>query len=163
MRLSSFRLPALLGMPIAGLLWSLATLHAKFELVSSLDVPPIEAFLAISVGGLALTFALWVGFAAVGWAMVRAFGGQIRVLVLTTLISRAALPLWIGAPAAAYWLNGVSENRTLWAVLAVISAALFLQTLASLLADELNWHLSRAAASVGAVAVFLGCFAYLTI
>lgn len=150
-------------MPIAGLLWSLATLHAKYDVVSSLDVRPVEAFLAISVGGLALTFALWVGFAAVSWAMVRAFGGQVRLLMLTTLISRAALPLWIGAPAAAYWLHGTRGDGTLWAVLAILSGAVFLQTLASLLADELNWPLTRAMVTVGAVAVFLGCFAYLTI
>ncbi|WP_162497347.1 hypothetical protein [Roseovarius dicentrarchi] len=151
-----------MGMPIAGLLWSLATLYAKSDLVASLDVPPMQAFLAISVGGLALTFSLWVGFAAVGWAMVRAFGGRIRVLVLTTLISSAALPLWVGAPAAALWLNGAGQNALLWAVIALLSVALFLQTLASLLAAELSWPLTRAMTCVGAVAIFLGCFAYLS-
>jgi hypothetical protein len=162
-KLPSIRMPAMLGMPIAGLLWSLATLHAKSALVTSLDVHPIQAFFTIAVGGMALTLAMWVGFAAVCWAMIRGFGGRVPILALTTLISRAAPPLWISAVAAVSWLNGMVGNGLLPAIITLMGIALYLQTLARFLAVELAWSQTRAAASVGSVAVFLTCFVYLSL
>lgn len=153
----------MLGMPIAGLLWSLATLFAKADVVSSLSVTPSEAFFAIALGGMALTFAMWVGFAAVGWARIRAFGGSVPILVMTTLTSRAAPPLWIGAPAAAYWLNDPSQNGLILAIITLASLALFLQARANLLADALVSSRARAAAGIVSAAVFMGSFAYLSI
>ncbi len=162
-KLPSIQMPAMLGMPIAGLLWSLATLHVNSALVTSLDVHPMEAFFTIAVGGMALTLAIWVGFAAVCWAMIRGFGGRVPILSLTTLISRAAPPLWISAIAAVYWLNGMGGNGLFPAIAALVSIALFLQTLARILEVELVWSQTRAVASVGSVAVFLTCFVYLSL
>ena len=152
----------MLGMPIAGLLWSLATYYAKSDLVASLNVPPLQAFFAIALGGLATIFAMWVGFAAVAWAVIRAFGGSVPILIMTTLISRAAPPLWIAAPAAAYWVNAGTENTAMLALVTLAGLALFLVTLAQLIAAQLGWSQTRATISVFTVAVFLGSFAYLS-
>lgn len=152
-----------LGMPVAGLLWSLATLLARSEQVDALGIPKTEAFFYISLGGMAQTLLLWVGFTGVLWAMTRAFGGQIPLLRLMSLVSAASIPLWIGAPATAFWINGPASQSAIAATLAIMSMALFLHTLARGVVTGLNWPLVRALNAVLAASVFLASFAFLAL
>lgn len=163
MRAMPLYVPAPIGMPMAGLLWSLATLYAKADIVSSLDVGMTEAFLIVTFGGLALMLAIWVGFAAVAWAMLRALGGTIPLLGLVKMMSNAALPLWLGAPAAALWLDGGFQGSAALAVTALASVAIFTQMLAARIAADLSWSMPRAGAALGLTLIFLTSFVYLSI
>jgi uncharacterized protein (DUF486 family) len=162
MQMTSPRLPATFGMPVAGLLWSLATLYAEADLIGSLGVPKAEASLIVVSGGMALTFAIWIGFAAVTWAMIRALGGVVPLLALIMMSSGAALPLWIAAPAAAVWHHGTSADSLPMAMIALIGLALFAWLMTTAIAATLCWSVLRAAVTLGGVTLFLASFVYLS-
>lgn len=163
MRAPSLYLPALIGMPMAGLLWSLASLYAKSDLVASLDVGMAEAATTVTIGGLALMLALWVGFAAVTWAMVRALRGHLALIALVAMMSNAALPLWGAAPATALWLDGHLQGNAALAFVALTGVAIFLQMFAVRIAIALSWSMSRAAGALGLALLFVSSFVYLSI
>jgi len=130
-------------MPIAGLLWSLASFHIHYAEISALNVEPVEAFLIVALGGIAQTLALWIGFTAVLWAMIRGFRGRLALGRLAGIVSACSLPLWIGAPALAYWMASASKS-VVFGVLCVGSSAMFLQFVSNSLALELSWTWKRA-------------------
>lgn len=163
LRASGGQLPAVLGMPVAGLLWSFATLHARADLVSSAGLSPEHAVLLISLGGLTQTLALWVGFTTVLWAMIRGLGGHLPLLRMATLVSNAALPFWIGAPMAAYWLHGFLPGNMLPAGVLLASLVLFTQGLARLMSMDLGWSLTRSTFALAAALVFLASFTFLSL
>lgn len=160
---SESRWQAVLGMPTAGLLWSLATLLAHGEQVEALGIAKIEAFFYVALGGMAQTLLLWVGFTGVLWAMTRAFGGRVPLLRLMALVSAASLALWVGAPVATYWINGAPGQTTIAATSALSFMALFLHALTRGLSAELNWPITRAAGAVSTASVFLVSFAFLAL
>lgn len=163
MTFSNGRWLALLGVPITGLLWSLATLYAKSAEITALGFQPSEAFLIVSLGGIAQILALWIGFTVVSWAMLRAFSGCVSFLRLSSLISGAAFPLWIGAPTAAYWISSTVQNNKFAGIVTTISLGFFLYALARALAAELNWSFQRAIGAVAVTSVFLASFTFLTV
>ncbi|KAF0677109.1 hypothetical protein [Profundibacterium mesophilum] len=155
------RLPVPLGVPIAGLLWSLATLQARSSEIASLDMSLAEAAFPVTLGGIGLFLALWGGFTGVTWALCRAFGGRLSLLGTGALVSQAALPLWIAAPVAAFWLAGASTAAAPLAALAGL--ALYGWTLSGLLSTDLDWSLARAGAATASAIIFLVSFVFLTI
>lgn len=157
------RWPTLLGMPIAGLLWSLATLFSKREQVSALGISQAEAFFIVSLGGMAQTIAMWMGFTIIVWAMIRAFGARASLAQLAALVSAASLPFWLGAPAAAYSLKGGSSTATTAALVALVSLAVFLHRLTRGLEAEMSWTVVRASGVVAASVVFITSFIYLAV
>ncbi|WP_206018380.1 hypothetical protein [Roseovarius nitratireducens] len=157
------RWQVVLGMPVAGLLWSLATLIARGPEVVALGIPMTEALVYISLGGMAQTLLLWVGFTFVLWAMARAFGGRVAILRLLALVSGSAPVLWAGAPATAYWIYGTAGQTAIAATLCLTALAFFLRGLAKALAIDLGWPASRAAAAVATATIFLASFTFLAI
>lgn len=151
-----------LGMPVAGLLWSLATLLAQSEQVDALGITKAEAFFYITLGGMAQTLLLWVGFTFVLWAMTRAFGGRIELVRLLLIVSGASLALWAGAPAAVFWIGG-GAWATAFAAVCLITLAFFLHAITKALSIELSWPMVRATGAVTAASVFLASFAFLAL
>lgn len=153
-------------MPIVGLLWGLTVFQVnRAEISAELDsvqLSSLQALLFVVVGGLAQTLAFWLGFTGVCWAMIRAFGARIPLLRLSTMISAASLPLWVGAPAAAYW-HYTSSQETLFALLSIISFGLFLYLVAKLISSELHWSILRALGATLATVVFLVSFITLSL
>jgi hypothetical protein len=93
--------------------------------------------------------------------MLRAFGGRLSLLTAGARISEAALPLWIAAPAAAFWLAGAFPTAAALAALA--SLAFYTRTLSALLSADLGWGLAKAGAAVAGAIIFLASFVFLTI
>jgi hypothetical protein len=160
---SENRQHALLGVPVTGLLWSLGTLLARREQVDALGISPLEALFYISLGGIAQTLLFSVGFTGVLWAMTRAFGGQVVLLRMITLVSGASIALWVGALAAAFWINGAGGQATIAAAVTLLSLALFLKALAKGIAGDLDWSVARASGAVVVTTIFLVSFAFLTL
>ncbi|MEY8801914.1 hypothetical protein AB9K35_16505 [Leisingera sp. XS_AS12] len=154
-------IPVVLGMPVAGLLWSLATLAAHPQDLSGAGISQPEALLLVSLGGLAQTLALWLGFAAVLWAMIRGTGRRLSLIGLVSAVSGAALPLWIAAPAAALWAGAGSENATALAAAALAGAVMFHFSLGRSLSEDLHWSAHHATAVATAASLFLTSVAYL--
>lgn len=150
-------------MPMAGLLWSLATLLARSEQVEVLGITMAEALFFVSLGGMAQTLLLWVGFSVVLSAMIRAFGGRLPLLRLMALVSATSLALWVGAPAAAFWVYGLPGQSMIAATIAIFAMVLFLQALTRGVSAELNWPFLRAVGAVSAVSIFLASFVFLAL
>ncbi|MEQ8899747.1 MAG: hypothetical protein RID11_02445 [Roseovarius sp.] len=157
------RWPTLLGMPIAGLLWSLATLLGNHEQVAALGVSQTEALVFVSLGGTAQTAAIWVGFSIIVWAMIRAFGARASMARVSALVSAEALPFWFGAPALAYSLNCGLPGAKIATLAATVSLALFLYGLTRGLVTEMSWTVIRASGAVAASFIFIASFAYLAV
>lgn len=151
-----------LGMPIAGLLWSLASFHIHYAEISALNVEPIEAFLIVALGGTAQTLALWIGFTAVLWAMIRGFGGRLALGQLASIVSACSLPLWIGAPVLAYWMAS-AWTSAVFGILCVGFLAMFLQFISNSLALMLSWTWKRAMITTLSTFGFLISFISLTL
>ncbi|EEE37160.1 hypothetical protein RKLH11_996 [Rhodobacteraceae bacterium KLH11] len=129
----------------------------------ALDMPPVQAFFLVSLGGVTQFLILWLGLTAVSWAMIRGMGARLSLLRLGALVSNAALPLWIGAPALAFWLSGPAGLGPLTMLIALASLGLFATVMARLLSAELNWNLSRAAVAVSATLAFLASSIFLSL
>lgn len=157
------RWQAVLGMPTTGLFWSLATFLARSEQIEALGIAKAKGLFYVSVGGMTQTLLLWIGFTVVLWAMTRAFGGWVLLMRLFALVSAASLALWIGAPAAAFWINGAPGHTVIAATIALIFMALFLHALTRELSADLHWSFVRAAGAVAAASVFLASFVFLAL
>ena len=151
-----------MGLPVAGLLWSVVTLLINAEQVATLGLDMSSAVFLVLAGGMAQTVAVWVGFSAILWSMVRGFGGSVALLSILRLISAACWPLWVGAPAIAFWFSG-AEYQTLMTAL-ICSAGLlgFFTLIGQGLAIETRWSTGKAMLAVGAAVVFISSFVYLT-
>lgn len=146
---------AVLGIPFTGIGWSLGVFLARMPEIEALDVGPGRALFLIGLGGLSQTLALWVGFSAVSWAMVRVFGGRTSLLSMLVLISTSAMPLWIAAPAAAFWLDSAAPAKPAAFAIAIAGGAGFLALASRTLALRIGWHPLRAGAALAATVVFL--------
>jgi hypothetical protein len=153
----------MLGIPVVGLLWSLTIVLLNAERLSDLNVQTTDAFLLVSLGGLAQISAIWVGFSAVTWAMIRGFGGRTALLRVLIMVSAASIPLWFGAPLTAYWLFGGDAKSTLIGLAIVTSLLGFIYGLGLLLAQETGWPMWRSLVVLGTAVLFLSSFTYLNV
>ncbi|ASJ74779.1 hypothetical protein IMCC3135_23550 [Granulosicoccus antarcticus IMCC3135] len=151
----------MIGIPVTGLLWSLAVVWLNTEQLATAGVLPTQAFMVVALGGLTQTIALWAGFSAVLWAMVRAFGAHLPFTELFTLICSASLPLWVGAPALAYCLYSGKSLVSVAGLISMLSLCAFLYTAARLLAPRLSWSILRSVGAVSSAAIFLFSFTFL--
>ena len=151
-----------LGIPVAGLLWSVATLLINVEQVANLGLNTSSAVLLVLAGGMAQTVAVWVGFSAILWSMVRGFGGRVTLLSILRLISAACWPLWVAAPAIAFWFSGTEYQTLLIALMCSAGLLGFFTITGQGLAKETRWSTGKAILAVGSAVVFISSFVYLT-
>ncbi|MDC0434049.1 hypothetical protein OAM69_00210 [bacterium] len=152
-----------IGIPIAGLIWSVAAIVINAKQVVDLDLELTSVLLLVMVGGMAQTVAVWVGFSAIVWAMVRGFGKRLALLRVLRLTSGASWPLWWGAPAIAFWLSGAESQTPLIAVIGLSGLSGFFVLTAQALAKETEWSTLLSMSAVGASVVFISSFVYLNI
>jgi len=150
-----------LGIPVAGLLWSLAVLTLNSAHLTELKVGAIEAFFLVSMGGVAQTAALWIGFSIVAWAMIRAFWGRASLIQLLVRVSETTVALWIAIPVVAYQLYAEEPETALTIIVLGVSGVAFLTLLARSLSQDLGWTLARAMAPILSTLIFLVSFVFL--
>ncbi|AUH65977.1 hypothetical protein [Paracoccus zhejiangensis] len=146
---------ALIGIPVAGLCWSLGVWTARQPLLAQQGLDGPGSITLITAGGLAQTVALWACFSAVTWAMVRAAGGRLPLLRVMELVSRAALPLWVALPAAALWLTAPAGRAGPAAAVAMLAGLAFFALLVRQLSLAAGWGGLRAALPVAAAVIFV--------
>lgn len=151
---------ALVGIPLAGLAWSFGVWLGAGDRLAGLEIGPAQALALVSMGGLAQALALWFGFSAVLWAMTRIAGLPLPLPQLLSLVSGAAPPLWLAAPAGALWLSGAATPAGLVFLgglsglgLSVFAALLMLHLAAA--SGRPHW---RAAAALAGTGIFLASF-----
>ena len=148
-------LAAALGILLTGLGWSLGIWLANASIIAASGVGNLASFALVAVGGLSQILALWVGFSAVCWAMVRAFGGKISLACALNISARAAFPLCFGAAATALWLYQEGGLTVMAPVLICLSGMAFTALASRALAAETGWHLTRSLLVLAATIVFL--------
>ena len=151
-----------LCMPLVGIAWSFAIFQTRVGDDVIEQIGKFDAFFITAIGGLALTFALWIGVTAVTWAIIRAFGARLSLLKLSTIISAASVPLLIGAPSLAYWLYGIPK-QSIFAIISLICFCLFLYFITRSIAKALDWTVIKALAATLATTVFLVSFVTLSV
>ena len=153
------RAALLLGVPVTGLAWSLGSWLAAIDQIAALRVGLVQSMIYVAIGGIAQTLALWLGFSAVLWAMFRiTTGGRLPLTHMLSLVSSAAPPLWIAAPAAAIVVGSDTLNGPLWVAItaaAVLGTAGFILLLVQQLAAASEKSRGRAALAVTATFGFL--------
>lgn len=152
-----------LGIPVVGVLWSLAAVLINSGQVSDLGLGWVSAVLLVLPGGMVQTAAVWVGFGAILWAMIRGFGGRLPLLGVLRLMSEAAWPLWIAAPAVAFWVSGPPQLVAVAAVGAIAGLLGFFMSMAKAVMNEAQWSMLQALCVVSFAAVFISSFLYLNV
>lgn len=165
MAVAALRRPyaALIGVPGAGLAWSVGTWLGAGERIAELGVGQAQALALIILGGLAQALALWLGFCGVLWAMARLVRLGLSLPRLVRLVSAATLPLWPAALAGALWLSGEAMliGVPFLAGLVFAGTAGFLILLARHLSAASGRPVWRGGTSVAATCGFLASFAVL--
>lgn len=149
--------------PVTAVLWSTATWLVNAEQIAELEVPTQWAFLFVLAGGVAQTVAVFIGFSAIVWAMVRGFGGNAPLLHVLRLISHAFWPLWFGAPAFAFWSSESTPQSAFAVTVILMSLVGFFILAIQRLAKETAWPVGRAFAVISASIIFVSSFLYLTL
>jgi hypothetical protein len=153
------RAALLLGVPLTGLAWSLGSWLAAIDQIAALRVGLVQSLIYVAIGGIAQTLAFWLGFSAVLWAMFRiTTGGRLPLTQILALVSSAAPPLWIAAPAAAIVVGADTLNGPLLVAItavAVLGTGGFIVLLVRQLAVAAEKTRARAALAVAATFVFL--------
>ena len=151
---------ALIGMPLVGLAWSFGAWLGAGDHLAGLEIGPGEALAVISIGGIAQTLALWLGSSGVLWAMARLAGLALPLPRLLSLVSAAAPPLWLAAPAGALWLAGATAPASIVILGALSALGLtgFLALLALRLSAASGRPLWRAAGALAGTGIFLASF-----
>lgn len=154
---------ALIGVPGTGVAWSVGVWLAAGEHIAELGAGQARALALISVGGIAQALALWVGFCGVLWAMARLARLGLSFPQLLSLVSAATLPLWLAAPAGAFWLSrgATPIDAPLLAGVAFAGSAGFLVLLARRLSAASGLPAWQGGMCVAATCGFLASFAVL--
>lgn len=161
--INRYRGLAALGIPLAGLTWSIGTWFVHQQEIMATGLGITESLFLVALGGLSQMLALWVGFSAVAWAMVRAFGGRIGLFNTLVLTSSSAVPLWLGAPVAVIALQADQGENLLAIFIAILCGVMFVFLASLKLASALSWSVTRAVLALFATVVFLASFVSLTI
>lgn len=149
------------GIPVGAVFWSAATVVINAAQVAELEMPAHLVFFFVLAGGLTQAAAVWIGFSAILWAMVRAFRGQVGLLLILREMSATSWPLWFGVPAMAFWLSG-EQYQTFSIVLISLAGLLgFFVLMGRALAREIGWTNPRGFAVVATAVIFISSFIYL--
>jgi hypothetical protein len=150
---------ALLGVAGVGLGWSLGVTWAHWPEVRASGHSLLQAVPLVVAGGTAMILSLWIGVAAVMWAMCRVCGRRVGLGIILLSLSASALVLWIVAPVAALVLAGsiLPAGGLPWILIVAGLCAYCAQVVASLRRTA-DISIPRAVGCVALTAIFCGSF-----